>query len=143
MTNTASTSVTGIVVGPRPTVDDETVFVVAGRDGSGQGPNTRLPSGIPGNMRAPVLDSVTLSVDDATITYTEDDDADAVDNYQIERNSGGGGYAVISTESVGAAQPQHVDSNLAAGTHTYRVRGYDSDTDTYTAHTQPIRLSAS
>jgi hypothetical protein len=77
---------------------------------------------------------VTLSVDDATITYTEDDDADAVDNYQIERKTGSGSYSVISTEAVGAAQPQHVDPNLAAGTYTYRVRGYDSGTDTYTAY---------
>jgi hypothetical protein len=130
--NSVTNSAAGIAV-TRPAVGDETVFVVAGRDENGQGANTRLAVNIEGTMLPPTFDSASLSGDDVTITYTEHDAADAVDNYQVERDSGAG-FVVISTEAVGAAQPQHVDSNLAAGDHTYRIRGYDTDTDTYTAY---------
>jgi hypothetical protein len=131
--NTVSTSVAGIVV-TRGTGQDETVFVVAGRDGNGQGANTRLAVTIDGNFFAPSLTSVILTGDDAAITYTEDDRADAVDTYEIERKVGSGSYSVLTTKAAGVAQPQHTDSNLAAGTYTYRVRGQDVDSGTYTVY---------
>jgi hypothetical protein len=132
MTNTASTSVTGIVV-TRSAGHDETVFVVASRNASGQGANKRLAVTIDGNLRAPVLNTVTPSGTDVAIRYTEDANADAATEYQIEMDDGGG-FAVISTEAPAAAQPQHTEQGLASGDYTFRVRAYDEPNDVYSEY---------
>lgn len=124
-TNTELTSVPSIVVTRQPG-HDETVFVVAGRNASGQGSNKRKPVTVIGNLRAPVLNIVSVAgSDNVEVRYTEDPDADAAVEYLLEGNVDGGEFSVVATISPGAGQPQYVAIDQEAGVYAFRVRGHN------------------
>lgn len=119
--NIPGTSVSGLVV-DRQAINDETVFVVAARNASGQGATKRKAEVVPGNLRAPVLNSVIASGTSGVFRYTEDPEADTADQYEVQVDG-----VTVSLETPGASQPQHSEPNLSVGSHTGRVRAVDTD----------------
>lgn len=129
--NQPGTSVAPIAF-PRIDADAAADLHVRARNASGAGPEATYPFSIPGNLKAPVLDSVTLSGDDASIAYTENPEADSATGYQIMRNSLSAGYLLLIEKAPGTARPQHIDLNLPTGTHRYQVRARaDEATDRF------------
>lgn len=122
--NTTDASVLGLAI-TRQAENDETVFCIAHRNENGQGAILRRPISIVGNLRAPVLNQVIVSGPDLDVYYTEDADADSADEYDVEKDSTGAGFSVVSTEAPGAAAPQHSEVGLPVGTHQIRVRARD------------------
>lgn len=130
----ATFSVTGVAF-TRSSADNEASPNVRARNASGAGPWKSLAVTVPGNLGAPVLNSATVSGSDIAITYTEDDEADAADEYKVERSDNdGGSYSVVATKTAGTAAPQFTDTGLAADTYLYRVRAHDVDLDAYSSY---------
>jgi hypothetical protein len=120
----------------RSSADNEASPNVRARNASGPGPWATISGGpgvvVPGNLGAPVFNSAIVSGTSVIITYTEDDEADAADQYKIERSDNdGSSYSVIATKAAGTAAPQYTDTGLASDDYLYRVRAHDTDLDAY------------
>jgi hypothetical protein len=122
--NQVGTGLTGVVI-PREADQNECVLVVAPRNASGRGAETRLPFYYPGNLLPPTSCSVDVTDDDVEVSFTESDQAEAAVEYDIERNDGAG-WSVIASVAAGLPAPQYPDVDLADGTYRYRVRPKDA-----------------
>lgn len=129
----ATFSVTGVVF-TRSSGNNEASPNVRARNASGPGPWKSTPVVVPGNLKAPVLNSAVASGTSVIITYTEDSEADAADEYEIERSDDGTVYAVVATKTAHISAPQFTDTGLASDTYFYRVRGHDTALDAYSSY---------
>jgi hypothetical protein len=119
----------------RSSADNEASPNVRARNASGPGPWKSLAVTVPGNLGAPVFNTATVSGTSVIITYTEDDEADAADEYKIERSDNDGAdYSVIATKAAGTAAPQFTDTGLASDTYLYRIRAHDTTLDAYSSY---------
>lgn len=77
----------------------------------------------------------------SSVTLNWSDNSSNEDGFEIERSDNGGTFNQIA--SVSANTNSYPDSNLSAGTYTYRVRAYNSGGETgYTATTTAYVLNA-
>lgn len=105
-------------------------------------PITALDGGTPSNTvtasampKAPSSLTVTLSGQSAKLTWTNN--ATNVTGFVVERSADGVSYTVIARPT----QTNYTDSNLPAGTYTYRVKAMSGTTESGYSNTASITIA--